>query len=366
MRVAILSPSENKYSETFIQAHKKYLEGEIFYYSGGKYPNECNGRNINSFWNKIFSKFYSRINKDPYFEKKNALRKSLKKNKIDVVLAEYGVCAFHNLESIKKNKTPLVVHFHGFDASVEVEINKCNKYKEVFEYAVFIIVVSQEMAEMIKELGCPKEKVILNTYGPQPEFEKTTPEFTEKALIATGRFVDKKAPYYTILAFARTMDKHPDAHLYLAGDGPLKETCENLVKHLRLEKNVTFLGVITPETFRSYLGKVYGFVQHSIRAKNGDMEGTPLAVLESSVSGLPVISTNHAGIPDVVINNETGLLSEEHDVETMKNNMIKIFDNRNIAISLGKKGKENILTNFSVSRHINSLNDTLKRTHEES
>lgn len=365
MRIAILSPSENKYSETFIQAHKKYLEGEIFYYSGGKYPNECNGQNINGLWNKIFSKFYSRINKDPYFEKKNALRKSLKKNKIDVVLAEYGVCACHNLESIKKNKIPLVVHFHGFDASVEVEINKCNKYKEVFDYATFIIVVSQKMAEMIKELGCPKEKVILNTYGPQPEFEKITPEFTEKALIATGRFVDKKAPYYTILAFARTMDKHPDAHLYLAGDGPLKETCENLVNHLRLEKNVTFLGVITPETFRSYLGKVYGFVQHSIRANNGDMEGTPLAVLESSVSGLPVVSTIHAGIPDVIINNETGFLCQEHDVEAMTTNIIKIFDDRNNSIAMGEKGKRYILSNFPLSRHIDSLNEIMNKAYRK-
>lgn len=366
MKIAILSPSENKYSETFIQAHKKYLDGEIFYYSGGKYPNTCNGLSINKLINKLFSKFYSRIIKDPYFEKKNALRKSLKRKKIDVVLAEFGGCAFYNLEEIKKNKIPLVVHFHGFDASVDVEIKKCNNYEEVFDYAKYIVVVSKKMAEMIKELGCPEDKVILNTYGPQREFEKIKPKFTEKAFIATGRFVEKKAPYYTILAFSRTIDKHPDAHLYLAGDGPLKEMCENLVKYLKLEKNVTFLGIIKPETFRSYLERVYGFVQHSIRAKNGDMEGTPLAVLESSVSGLPVISTIHAGIPDAIIDNETGLLCKEHDVETMKNNMLKIFDNRKMAISLGKKGKENILANFSLFRHINSLNDTLKRAHEKS
>tara|TARA_B100000524_G_scaffold324920_1_gene207560 strand:- start:36 stop:1136 length:1101 start_codon:yes stop_codon:yes gene_type:complete len=364
MKLAILSPSENQYSETFIEAHRKYLKGEIFYYCEGKHPNICNGKNINSRWNKVFSKFYSRVIKDPDYGTKAALSKSLKRNKIDVILAEYGVLAFHNIELIKKTNIPLVVHFHGFDASVYEETKKCNNYKEVFKYASYIIVVSKKMREMISELGCPAEKIILNTYGPQPEFEKVSPEFKEKALIAIGRFVNKKAPYYTILAFAKSVEKHSDAHLYLAGGGPLKEACENLVKHLKLEKNITFLGIITPEIFRSYLSKVYGFVQHSIRAKNGDMEGTPLAVLESSVSGLPVVSTIHAGIPDVIIHNETGLLCQEHDVEEMTTNMIKIFDDRNDSIAMGEKGKRHILSNFALARHIDALDEIINKAYQ--
>ena len=365
MKLAILSPSENQYSETFIEAHRKYLKGEIFYYCEGKHPNICNGQNINSRWNKVVSKFYSRVIKDPDYGTKAALSKSLKRNKIDVILAEYGVLAFHNIELIKKTNIPLVVHFHGFDASVYEETKKCNNYKEVFKYASYIIVVSKKMREMISELGCPAEKIILNTYGPQPEFEKVSPEFKEKALIAIGRFVNKKAPYYTILAFAKSVEKHSDAHLYLAGGGPLKEACENLVKHLKLEKNITFLGIITPEIFRSYLSKVYGFVQHSIRAKNGDMEGTPLAVLESSVSGLPVVSTIHAGIPDVIVNNETGLLCQEHDVEAMTTNMIKIFDDRNDSIAMGEKGKRHILSNFTISRHIDALDEIIDKAYRK-
>ena len=161
------------------------------------------------------------------------------------------------------------------------------------------------------------------------------------------------------------MEKHPDAHLYLAGDGPLKETCENIVKQLKLENNITFLGIIKPETFRSYLSKVFGFVQHSIRAKNGDMEGTPLAVLESSISGLPVVSTFHAGIPDVIKNNETGLLSQEHDVEAMTANMIKIFNDRKGAMEMGQKGKVNIHINYSISKHIDSLDRIINQAYKE-
>ena len=60
------------------------------------------------------------------------------------------------------------------------------------------------------------------------------------------------------------------------------------------------------------------FAQHSITAENGDMEGTPVGIVEASYAGLPVISTFHAGIPDVINNRETGLLVEEHDVEEME------------------------------------------------
>ena len=95
------------------------------------------------------------------------------------------------------------------------------------------------------------------------------------------------------------------------------------------------------------------------------MEGTPLAVLESSVSGLPVVSTIHAGIPDVIVNNETGLLCQEHDVEAMTNNMIKIFDDRNDSIAMGEKGKRHILSHFTLSRHIDVLDEIIDKAYRK-
>ena len=359
MRIAILSPSENQYSETFIQAHRKYLKGEIFYYSGGAYPTNCNGKEINTLFNKIFTRIYLRFKKTPFLERKNALKKSLKRNKIDVVLAEYGYTAQLNLEMIKSNSIPLIVHFHGFDASVYAEVKKHDNYKDIFTYAKYIVVVSKKMRQMILDLGCPENKIILNTYGPQPEFQNIKPKFTEKSFIGIGRFVEKKAPYYTILAFEKILNNHPDALLYLAGDGPLKSTCENIVRHLGIEKNVIFLGVVSPEIYREYLKKVRGFVQHSIRAKNGDMEGCPLAVLEASVAGLPIISTNHAGIPDVIIHNKTGLLCEEHETNKMSQNMNILLEDIELAQKMGEAGKAEILNNFSIKKHINTLDDLI-------
>ena len=124
------------------------------------------------------------------------------------------------------------------------------------------------------------------------------------------------------------------------------------------------LGVIKPEEFRGLLEVSLASVQHSITAANGDMEGTPLAVLEASIAGLPVISTIHAGIPDVINHEDTGLLSQEHDVAAMAANMLRLLDDVELAKKLGTRGKKNIFKNFSFKTHIDRLQLALQRAIE--
>jgi len=135
-----------------------------------------------------------------------------------------------------------------------------------------------------------------------------------------------------------------------------------LVSYLGIDTSVIFKGVISPTEFKTNLIHSVAFVQHSIKADNGDKEGTPVAILEASAAGLPVISTFHAGIPDVIIHRETGLLCDEKDVNQMAKHMIKLLDNPELAKQMGINGKENITNNFNLTRHINRLNDILKNS----
>jgi glycosyltransferase involved in cell wall biosynthesis len=162
------------------------------------------------------------------------------------------------------------------------------------------------------------------------------------------------------MAFKVVVSKHPEAKLLLAGDGFLLNMCQNLVKHYRLENQVQFLGVIKPELYRELLSESLAFVQHSIAAANGDMEGTPLAILEASVAGLPVIATKHAGIPDVIVDGVTGLLCDEHDVNQMAAYMLQMLDNADYAQQLGAAGKVHVLERYSMKRHIQVLQDILE------
>lgn len=361
MNIAIFTPSQNPYSETFIQAHKNYLNGQVFYYYGRKNIQLEGAAPLASASQRKLLQIQKRLLKKPSsFIDETLLLKSFRKNKIDVVLAEYGTHAHRILPFIKKAGLPMVVHFHGYDASIKEVIQKHSNYKDVFSYASKIIAVSKKMEQMLLDIGCPREKLVYNVYGPQPEFLKVEPVFSKKQFVAIGRFTDKKAPYYTILAFKKAIENHPDAKLIMAGGGQLLNTCKNLVKYLQIESQVEFPGIITPLQYRELLTESLGFVQHSITAESGDMEGTPLAVLEASAAGLPVVSTLHAGIPDVIISGKTGLLCQEHDVDSMAVNMRALLDNKNLAVEYGGFGKENIKNNFSMERHIEALQGILQ------
>ena len=361
-RIALVSPSHNSYSETFIQSQKKGLKGDIFYYYGGSVPVYLEGfGKLLTTRVKLFNKLFVKFGLTKLGAQEMAFHNSLKQNKIQVVLAQYGTTAHRIVSVCASLKIPLVTHFHGFDASIKEVVEGCSFYKEVFTYSTFVIVVSREMEKMLVEIGCPQDKIVYNPCAPQTEFSKIKPAYTKKQFVAIGRFTDKKAPYYTILAFKEVLEKHPKANLVIAGDGILYNTCQNLIKLYKLEKNISLLGIISPEDFRMLLKESLAFVQHSITSINGDMEGTPVAVLEASAAGLPVISTNHAGIPDVILDGETGLLSNEHDVKTMSSNMIKLLDNVDLAKTLGSNGKTRINKYFNMKQHLNKLQTVLDR-----
>jgi len=363
MNLAIFSPNQNPYSETFIQAHKLHIKADKLYYIyGGSFQNmqiESGAKLINS-KKQLLLKGLSKITgKDWKKAFENEAARRLKALKIEVVLVEYGTHAMKLIPVLNKAKIPFVVHFHGYDASVNNTIKKHNNYKKLFEAADYIISVSSSMKKKLIELGCPKEKLVYNVYGANPIFKERQPKFSKKQAIAIGRFVDKKAPYYTIMAFKEVVKKHPDARLKMAGTGVLLNTCHNLIRYYGLAENVELPGVITPEEVAQLMQESYCFVQHSITAESGDQEGTPLAVLESALSGLPVLSTYHAGIPDVIEHGKTGLLCDEHDVNAMAKNLISIFDNVDYAKQLGQKAREEHIKKFSLERHISSIEETL-------
>lgn len=361
MNIALLSPNKNAYSETFIQAHKQLLKGNIFYYYNGELPTQLEGGLvINSRRKRILNIVKGHFKLNRFTLAEQALISSFKKNKVAMVFAEYGTTGEKIVSVCKELNLPLIVHFHGFDASIQNVIEQNDSYKRVFDAASFIIVVSKKMYQNLLKIGCPESKLVYNVYGPNEKFIELKPKFNKLQFISIGRFVDKKAPYYNILSFKKVLEKYPEAKLIMAGEGELLNTCKRLVIYYGIQKNVEFPGVISAKKYRDYLSESLAMVQHSITSDNGDSEGTPVGILEASAAGLPVLSTNHAGIPDVIINGVTGLLVEEHDVTSMAKNMIKLLENPETAKKMGAQGKINIKENFTLRRHIDTLDDLIE------
>lgn len=365
-KVAIVSPDKAAYSETFIQAHKN-IKAEVFYYYGGSLPTALEGKgeliskdkNLFSKLKRKFFLYFARLkNLTP---SELALLNSFKRNKIEVVLAEFGPTAVQLLKVCQKLNLSLVPIFHGYDASVtQLLLQYKENYLELFKYSKKVIVVSRPIESRLIELGCNMEKIIFNPCAPSDSFFQIVPTFKEPlSFVSIGRFVDKKAPYYTILSFEKVCSLYPEAKLYFAGDGELLETCKNIVRAFGLEKNIIFLGAIRPSEYKQLLSRVSGMIQHSIRAENGDSEGTPVAILEASAAGIPVVSTIHGGIPDAVIHNITGLLSNEHDVQKMAENIIELIQKSENVKIMGQAGRIHMQKNYCMSDHLKKIEDAL-------
>jgi colanic acid/amylovoran biosynthesis glycosyltransferase len=358
-KIALITANVSIYSETFIKAQIDLLPATLVLHkgwlpqmTGDKYLLNDFKRYINYIIKPVFIK--------GLFSLEGAIIKSLRRNKIDVVLAQYGPAGVAMIDICDRIGIPLFVHFHGYDASHKAILSEyAYQYKELFERAEGIIAVSKKMEEALVNLGCPPHKITVIHYGPNDDFFNINPNYKNPTFFGVGRFVDKKSPYLTLLAFKEVLDKYNDSRLIIGGDGDLLNACKNIAKAYGIENNVYFPGVLKPEETMKLMESSLAFVQHSVIADNGDSEGTPVAVLEASAAALPVIATWHAGIPDVIINGETGILVNEFDIKAMTVAMIKLIEDNDLAKRMGLAGRERIKNQFSMDGYISKLGNLI-------
>ena len=372
--ILIVSPAKIGLTETFIRAHIDQLKGNVFYLYGLDLGFKTqSGISLSELYkpkSSFLTKLKSLLPHYIYFRlaqkrKKNYtkeahIKRYLQEYQIDVVLAEYGTAGSFIAPICKSLNLPLLVHFHGFDAS-RLDILNIFKigYQFMFSYATKIIVVSNAMKQVLVGQGCPEEKLLINIYGPHPDYLNIKPNLDSNFIISVGRHTYKKAPYLTILSFQKVLEIHPHLKLKMIGDGELFDVSKNLVKSLGLENNIILLGGLERKDIIKHLQSAFLFVQHSIIATNGDSEGTPVGIIEAMAAGLPVVSTRHAGIPDVVIQNETGFLVDEWDIDAMAEDILKIANNRELAETFGKKGNVEISAHYNLENHLEIINQLI-------
>lgn len=102
------------------------------------------------------------------------------------------------------------------------------------------------------------------------------------------------------------------------------------------------------------------FIQHSIKTPSGDSEGTPNSILEASACGLPIISTLHAGIPEAVIQGETGILVQENDFQAMGEALISLAQDPSRKLEMGESARKHMLENYEIKTQAEKLKGLLQ------
>lgn len=341
MKLGLLFNKEPVWSETFLRTQVERLEAEPVYLDGMGFPS------------------------GDWVEPCRAL---LAERRFEACLVNYGTVAAWLVPLLIEAGTPFVVHFHGFDAHRKTGLEEIHKrYPLMLEAAAEVVVVSSTMREALLAWGVPQAKIRLNPYGipPVPETLVGEVERDPDLVLAAGRFVEKKAPYLVLAAFREVWRARPESRLRWIGDGESRGVCEAMVRGWGMEEAVEFAGVWTRDEILESMREASAFIQHSVTAASGDMEGTPNTILEAATMGCPIVATRHAGIADVVADASFGRLVEEYDVAGMAAALAETLRLPSEAAERAARLRERVLVEYREERYLDGLRASLERARGE-
>lgn len=287
----------------------------------------------------------------------------LKKGKrYDIVHAHFGpqgllAVKLQDLGAINPD-AKLITTFYGYDVHRYPLNHGRDVYRPLFDRASLILTLSQRMKDDLAALGCDPAKLGVHHIGTDPArfgFRSRQPATDGVVrLVSVARHVEKKGLEYAIRAVGSLAGSHRLTY-DIIGDGPLRPTYERLTRELSVENQVRLLGWKTQAEVAEVLGQAHILLAPSVTAADGDQEGTPVALMEAMAMGLPVVSTVHAGIPEIVTDGVNGYLVPERDSAALAERLRHLLDRPETWQTLGAAGRQTVEREFDV----NKLNDRL-------
>lgn len=280
----------------------------------------------------------------------------LNESRASVVHAHFGWSGVRAELACKKKRIPLLVSFYGLDAAIrrgrESDIEQL--YEHLFTNAALVCVEGPHLANTVSKLGCPSEKIrILRIAVPVDEIGFRVRDCLDSRrvrLLHCGRFVRKKGLLILLEALADLRRKDCSFELCVIGDGPLRPEIERSILLLELQKSVRLLGPQPRDVFWRELEKCDLLVAPSLSAPNGDSEGgAPTVILEAQSAGVPVVTTNHADIPFVVVPNGSAILADEGSVPSLVNALEKAIGESDRWAEMGHSGREFVSAKHNAS-----------------
>jgi len=256
---------------------------------------------------------FPKSKKDIYVRGINAYKEFLKQQGIKLFHAQFFTDAVFYHQLIKECQLPLIVNLRGVDL-----FSFANQayLPEVMPDVSKFVVKSHSMKSELTSLGCDPDKIEVIYGGINTDkiiFKPRVPNKENLKILSAGRFVDKKGTEITLKFFYRFLKICPGAELTLIGEGELKNYVHQLIMRMGIESKVKIKDYMPHPLFIKELYRHNLFILPSRTAKDGDQEGIPNVLKEAMASGMPVISTNHSGIPELIKDMETGYLVDEND-----------------------------------------------------
>ena len=219
-----------------------------------------------------------------------------------------------------------------------------------FARAGKIITISNFTKERLIEIGIPEKKIVIIHPGVDPI--KFNPQLDsssikkkhniegKRIILTVSHLVKRKGHHNVLRALPQVLEKVPNIVYLIVGEGEEEENLKGIVRDLKLKERVIFVGEVKEKEIPLYYAACDIFIMPSYEIeKKGDVEGFGIAYLEASACGKPVVGGKSGGVPDAVIDGETGLLINPLDIDQIAQSLVKLLTNPELARRLGGKGR---------------------------
>lgn len=294
----------------------------------------------------------------------------------DILHSHFGPVGWKNFQALRPfasksiKNIKQVVTFYGQDVDHLPKVSPVwkSRYREMFRRIDLVLCEGNHMAEKVKALGCPPDRIQVNHLGVDLDRIAFIPRIKREdepfRVLMAAAFRPKKGYLYGLKALESLISKY-DIEITLVGDATgdveslqEKESIKKLVKSSKLSGKVRFTGFLSQESLYKESLQHHLYLAPSVTAENGDSEGgAPVSIIEMSAGGMPVVSSRHCDIPEVIQEGKSGLLANERDITGLAEKLSYLFDNPGKWLELSQNARKHLEEEYDAKKQGKRLSD---------
>lgn len=310
----------------------------------------------------------------------------IRRENIRLVHAQFGLFGAEIVDVVKKAGVPLITHFRGQDAyQLSKRFFIRLSYRNLFKKGELFLTVSAAMKNHLIGLGCPAEKIKVYYGGIDlAQFPFEPRKFVNEkkyTILMCGRFVEKKGYELGLRAAAAIFASppsplsskagegghlaSPEIFINMIGEGPEEEKLKALAVELGIAAKVKFLGKVGYEEIKKQMSNADLLLAPYRTAKSGDSEGIPNIIKEALAVGLPVVTTDHSGNPELAIDKKTALVARENDLGSLIGKLSEALTDYSQFAKLTKNGRQLVEEKFDLVKQLGMIEDIYEKVLEQ-
>ncbi|WP_410751532.1 colanic acid biosynthesis glycosyltransferase WcaL [Citrobacter sp. U14242] len=241
----------------------------------------------------------------------------------DVFIAHFGPAGVTaaKLRELGVLRGKIATVFHGIDVSHrDILVRYTPEYQKLFQRGDLMLPISNLWAGRLRNMGCPPHKIAVSRMG--IDMTRFTPREvkapgTPLEILSVARLTEKKGLHVAIEACRQLKARGISFRYRILGIGPWERRLRTLIEQFQLDDVIEMSGFKPSHQVKEMLEQADVFLLPSVTGIDGDMEGIPVALMEAMAVGIPVVSTVHSGIPELVESGKSGWLAPENDAQAL-------------------------------------------------